>query len=207
MADRTPGIYVRLDANYDTDEAMLEVSPMAELLFIRALALSKRKQTDGFVAARSLNRCGLRITEPLLDLVGELVTAGLWTDHPDGCGWDIAGWGKWQLTTAEVAAASARNRSNALRRHHKEGRHDYEPHDECELCATRIESAPDSMRQGSYHANGATRQDPFGATRTGGNAGSSSHQGCKRPGCRFGFIDQEDRSVIPCPGYISEAAS
>ena len=204
MADRTPGIYVRLDASYDMDEAIWMAGPMAELLFLRSLAYSKRKQTDGFIPEMALVVIGARIDADLAVLADRLVTAELWIKSDEPCGWHVTGWDKWQMTTTEVSDRRTRNRNNALTRHHGEGRHDSEAHPECPICASGMQVACEPH---TTKTPDPRPQTPSAATRSRGNPGSSSHQGCKRPGCNFGFIDREDRSgVIPCPGYISEAS-
>jgi hypothetical protein len=174
VAERTPGIYVRLDANYDTDEAMLEVSPLAELIFIRALAYSKRKQTDGVVPRRALNRIGLRLDVDLDDLAAQLVAAELWSTTESG--WEITGWSKWQFTKQEVDAASERNRQRAFQRHHREGRHDHEPHPECPSCAGGMPLAPESVPK-TVPQDDATKRNTTGAA---GTCGKPGHDGCTR---------------------------
>lgn len=198
MAERTPGIYFRLDASYDTDEAIWVAGPMAELLFIRGMAYAKRKQTDGLVPRSALVVVGNRIPEPLEDLIARLVAVGLWTKNEDSTGWLISGWGKWQMTSQEVEERRGRNKRNALNRHHQEGRHQEKPHPDCELCASRMQDASD------VHATSDLRphtETPPAASRSRGNPGSLPHESCSR--CDgSGWVDQGNRTVSRCPGYL-----
>ena len=211
MADRTPGIYVRLDANYDVgDEAIWMAGILGELLFIRSLAYSKRKQTDGFIPSMALLVVGARFSEPLEPIAQRLVDVGLWETSDDPCGWQITGWEKWQMTTGEIAERRSRNQQNALARHHKDGRHDHEPHPLCELCATRTRGDADPERAAwESYVDGTDfptttdhrPQTPSAASRSGGKPGSPPHQGCGR--CDgSGWVDQGNRTVSRCPGYL-----
>jgi|GEM_PF-6063466 len=72
---KPPQPHVRLDVYYWEDEAIAELSPMAELLYVRGLCMAKR--SNGALTASQLRRVA---DEP--DNIGELI-AELTTDRGD----------------------------------------------------------------------------------------------------------------------------
>lgn len=127
-----PGIYARLDANYDDDESMWEVSPLAELLWVRGLAYTKRKSTDGAIPLSALKRIATRIDADVDSLVTELVGVGLWIDN--GYGWDIRNWANWQVSADVQSDIRKSRRQGGLSKAHAEGRHEHQPVGDCQRC-------------------------------------------------------------------------
>ena len=135
--DRT---WIRLAVDYDDDDAMCNVSPLAELLFVRACARSKRNRDAGAVHARALGRLTVRMgldPDSALALAQELVREGVWIEAEGG--WMIASWEKWQDADEnpeeKSLRTSERNTGAAHTRWHKLGNH-AERHPECPLCET-----------------------------------------------------------------------
>lgn len=93
--------FVPLDVHYQDDDKIAGVSPLAELLYIRALALAKRTGSDGLIKPRQCARLMSDLGSG--DLVGELTDVGLWATNPDG--WTITGWFKHNTQRAESDGA------------------------------------------------------------------------------------------------------
>lgn len=105
---KSKGAYVPLAAQYFLDDAVLGVSPMAELLFVRILSFLASVPSDGFVTEkqlRSVVAIGLRNVP---HLVTELTDAGLITAQ-DG-GFVARSWHKWNRSVEEVGRLLARDR-------------------------------------------------------------------------------------------------
>ena len=75
-------LFVKLNAEYNTDDEFIEAGPMAELLYIRALAFCKRKMLDGTIS-----------TGQLISVCG---------GFPQADGWTVTGWAKWNKSAAEI---------------------------------------------------------------------------------------------------------
>lgn len=105
---KSKGAYVPLAAQYYMDDAVLGLSPMAELLFVRVLSFLASVPTDGFVTEkqlRSVVAIGLRSVP---HLVTELTDAGL-ISAQDG-GYVARSWHKWNRSVEEVGRLLARDR-------------------------------------------------------------------------------------------------
>lgn len=103
-----PGIggqHVRLAARYYEDETISRLSPAAELLFIRSLALAASLPANGRFSASLLPAIcqGMRRKPPLID---ELVGHGLWKIVDEGSSYQITNWLKYNPTAQHIAAAS-----------------------------------------------------------------------------------------------------
>lgn len=108
------GTWVRLDASYYDDPAVAGLSVHAERLFIRALCVAQRTQTDGVVALHSLRRLDVW---KLYTQIHSLVTAGLWVaihgcdsscDDAQEPSWQIKSWLKYNRPAQEVAEIRAK---------------------------------------------------------------------------------------------------
>ena len=105
---KSKGAYVPLAAQYYMDDAVLGLSPMAELLFVRILSFLASVPSDGFVTEkqlRSVVAIGLRSVP---HLVTELTDAGLIAAQ-DG-GFTARSWHKWNRSTEEVGRLLAKDR-------------------------------------------------------------------------------------------------
>lgn len=156
MADpRIKGLWIKLDAYYDDDDAMCNVSANAELLFVRACARSMRNRDAGAVHERALNRLCVRMDlgdETPRDLAEELVDQGVWVEIEGG--WLIRSWDKWQATMeGDEEAQKSRSEQNAIAAHiryHKEGKHADGPREGCPTCmrnADAVRSHADACLQ------------------------------------------------------------
>ncbi len=88
-------LFVKLDVNIFCDDRMIEMSPLAQLLYIRCLCLAKRLETDGYLRWGQINREAFDLTnetDTLADLVTELVDCGLWYQDDETELYSIAGW-------------------------------------------------------------------------------------------------------------------
>lgn len=92
------GLWVKLDASYYLDAAILDAGEAAEVLFLRGLALAKCTNRDGLVTHSQLNTLGLR---SLRRRIEALVRVGLWI--PVDGGWQIRSWLSWNNTAQRVA--------------------------------------------------------------------------------------------------------
>jgi hypothetical protein len=112
---KSKGAYVPLAAQYYMDDAVLGLSPMAELLFVRILSFLASVPTDGFVTEkqlRSVVAIGLRNVP---HLVNELTEAGLIAAQ-DG-GFIARSWHKWNRSVEEVGRLLAKDRERKSQDH------------------------------------------------------------------------------------------
>lgn len=110
---KSKGAYVPLAAQYYMDDAILGLTPMAELLFVRILSFLASVPSDGFVTEkqlRSVVAIGLRNVP---HLVTELTEAGLITAQ-DG-GYVARSWHKWNRSVEEVGRLLAKDRERKAR--------------------------------------------------------------------------------------------
>jgi 5-methylcytosine-specific restriction endonuclease McrA len=103
------GLFVKLDVCYYEDEAILGIDGMAELLYVRALCLSKRLLSDGFIGSRQLARIAPIGTDSG-HLVSELVRVGLLA--PEVGGYQV----RPTLSRSSHRRRHRRHIPNALRR-------------------------------------------------------------------------------------------
>lgn len=100
MASKIPSEFVPLDVNYAHDRSIRTAGPMAELLFIRSIAYSRRTRSFGHIPDYDLPVVGAGIPAPARHAAA-LSRSGLWVAE-DG-GWRIRSWEKWNPTaTAQV---------------------------------------------------------------------------------------------------------
>lgn len=91
------GLWVRLDASYYLDAAILEAGEAAEVLYLRALGLAKTVLTDGLLTRPQLATLGL---DNLDARASRLVEVGLWL--PVKTGWQIRSWLRWNSSAKRV---------------------------------------------------------------------------------------------------------
>lgn len=111
MARRGIGEYVPLSVSYMDDDALLGCSPLAELLYVRMLAVAGRMPTDGYLTLPQIeHRAGARLGTPakVRSLVKELVAAGP-VEEVDG-GYAIRAWLKWNKSAEELGRERAKDR-------------------------------------------------------------------------------------------------
>jgi len=108
---RRLGEYVPLSISYADDDAILGASPLAELLFVRGLALAGQLNSDGYLTeAQVVYRAGRKLgsDKKIRALADELVACGVWA-RQDG-GYDIRAWLKWNKGTEELGRERAKDR-------------------------------------------------------------------------------------------------
>jgi hypothetical protein len=108
---RRLGEYVPLSTTYADDDAILQSTPMAELLFVRALALAGQLKSDGYLTEAQVKQRaarGLGSAQKITKLVDELVERGLWI-AADG-GYVIRTWLKWNKSAQDLGHERARDR-------------------------------------------------------------------------------------------------
>lgn len=108
---RRLGEYVPLSISYADDDAILGASPLAELLFVRGLALAGQLSSDGYLTeAQVVYRAGRKLgsEKKVRALAAELVERGVW-ERQDG-GYDIRAWLKWNKSSEELGRERAKDR-------------------------------------------------------------------------------------------------
>jgi hypothetical protein len=116
---RRHGEYVPLSTTYADDDAILSSSPLAELLFVRGLALAGQIASDGYLTeAQVVHRAarGLGAEKKIRALAAELVAQGLWQQH-DG-GYVIRAWLKWNKSADELGRERAKDRDRKRAERH-----------------------------------------------------------------------------------------
>jgi hypothetical protein len=91
------------------DDAVLSCTPLAELLFVRMLAVAGQLKTDGYLTrAQIVHRAGARLGEAKVPkLLAELVSAGPVVES-DG-GYRIRAWLEWNASAEELQRDRARD--------------------------------------------------------------------------------------------------
>lgn len=115
------GEYVPLSATYADDDAILCLSPLAELLYIRGLALAAKLNADGYLTeAQVMHRAALRLgsDQKVKRLVDELITGGLWLRESGG--YVIRGWLKWNKSAEDLGRERAKDRDRKRAQRHEE---------------------------------------------------------------------------------------
>jgi hypothetical protein len=160
--------YVPLDVNYQMDDKILSAGVLAECIYVRALAYSKRATTEGRIRRAHLRilGAGIRRAEEQVRL---LVQVGLWEETDDG--WYIVGWLNHNLSNDALTEEKARKRALSIAGNHK--RHHVArgiKDDDCELCHPPVrepESLPQTSRTGSLNAPiSLAREDEQKTNRT-----------------------------------------
>jgi hypothetical protein len=111
------GIYVPLDACYYLDDAVMDVSAHAELLYVRGLAACRQHLTDGLITRSRLVTLTAKL-KAVPRLVDELVAHHLWVAEPEG--WRIRSWLEHNDSVERImakreAAATRKAKWNASR--------------------------------------------------------------------------------------------
>lgn len=141
--------FVPLDVNYQMDDKLMCAGPLAECIYVRALAFSKRASTEGRIRRAHLRVLGVGIRNATRH-AEILVECGLWTT--DGDGWYIVGWLNHNLSNDALTEEKARKRALSIAGNHK--RHHVAKgvtDDDCELChppKTGTETLPHDSRTG-----------------------------------------------------------
>lgn len=138
-----PDLYVPLDVNFQDDDRLIDVSPDAELMFIRSLALCKRLLNDGALTNGQARRLGDKL-EDWREAARELVAVGLWEDMSGG-GFLVRSWAKHNRTAGEIKdAKEAKATGGLLGNHNKWHRDRGEVNPECPHCPNEDRSDSDS---------------------------------------------------------------
>lgn len=127
--------WLPLDANFQDDTRLIDVSANAELVYLRSLGLTKRMEEDG---ARWISPGHLRKLCDKLDLndadrravADELETVGAWTADVEADTWVVTAWDSWNVSVTEGKARQNRGA--------KQGNHNRHGHpgklDDCLVC-------------------------------------------------------------------------
>lgn len=129
MTAKIPSQFVPLDVNYAHDRAIRSAGPLAELLFIRGMAYSRRTKTDGVIPDYDLDVVGVGIPQ-VKKHADALVKVHLWVTVPGG--WRIRSWDKWN-PVSETQRKSAQARGGA-RGNHNRWHIDGVVSEDCEFC-------------------------------------------------------------------------
>lgn len=151
------GLFVKLDAEYATDDKLIAAGPLAELLYVRGLAFSKRQMVDGLIKTNQLPAVGIGIPSPAKH-AAKLVEVGAWEVTKDG--WVITGWLKRNKSAAAIIEDKAlRARASAEANH---AQHHVGPGKKkslkCEIC--REESGPKSAPKSEDNRLRSGLQEP-----------------------------------------------
>ena len=94
-----PKAYVPLSLNFFEDDRVIELSPLAQLIFIASLIVAKRMESDGLVTAAQVRRQCPNVPEFDV-LTAELVDQKLWVPQGDGRHQLIPAWLGWNRSKA-----------------------------------------------------------------------------------------------------------
>ncbi|WP_145961951.1 hypothetical protein [Rhodococcus ruber] len=103
---------VWLSTSYYLDPAVMNLSPQAEVLFLRSIAYSGAAETRGFVPRKVLRNFGI---SAISRRISELLSAGLWEEIDDD-GYLITGWSKWQKNGDALLERRRKDRERQARR-------------------------------------------------------------------------------------------
>jgi hypothetical protein len=128
---------VPLDANFQDDRRIIDVSVEAELVYLRALGLTKRLEEDAGTCW--LSEGHLRKLCDKLDLdrpgrlavAAELVAVGAWLFDDSADAWVVRAWASWNVSLGE---ASERKRDGARLGNHRRHGHKGEL-STCPICS------------------------------------------------------------------------
>jgi hypothetical protein len=96
-----PSTWVRISTGYYDDPRIIAVGEAAELLFVRAIAWSKRNRSDGWLPGDCVDRLVARGGRARAD---RLVEVGAFEVDPERGGYVIRSYASWQETTVEIEA-------------------------------------------------------------------------------------------------------
>lgn len=137
MSRRIPREFVPCDVNMTSDPAVQRAGAMAELVYRRGLELVKRCRRDGQVFTGDLPVLAAGIPGQPARHADALARENLW--EPIDGGWQITGWLKWNLSSAEIEEAVEQRRIGAIRTNHK--RHQKQgisTVDTCPICTGEV---------------------------------------------------------------------
>ena len=142
-----PGkIWLPLDVNHSDDPDVLELSDLAELLDLRAMAKAKQLGSDGRLTLRQFQKIAPDSPPDRPDVIGELLASPLWIDIGDGT-FERRSWLDWNDTAEDIEAMSRGGSKGNHKRWHVRGTkaRPPKPDPSCEFCvADRLVSPPDS---------------------------------------------------------------
>lgn len=161
-----PGLYVKLDAEYASDDKLIEAGPLAELLYIRSLAFAKRSMKDGRIKRAQLGTVGVNIPQ-VARHAQALVDVGAWTVTAEG--WQITNWLKRNKPAATIIAEeNARKAQSQLMNHNKWHVNEGKPSPTCPLCDPDWEQrySHKGSVQGSVQGSLSTKEETETETET-----------------------------------------
>ncbi len=115
------GEYVPLSATYADDDAILCLSPLAELLYVRGLALVSKLHSDGYLTeAQVIHRAAGKLggDQKIRKFTEELIASGLWLREPGG--YVIRGWTKWNRSMEDLGRERAKDRDRKRAQRHEQ---------------------------------------------------------------------------------------
>lgn len=112
------GAWTPLAAQYYLDDAILEVGPDAELLWVRVLSFLASVPTDGFITDRQLRTVGFGL-RGLQKRITALTDVGLLMTLENG--FEARSWHKWNKTAQDRNQIRARDRERKARKSAEEG--------------------------------------------------------------------------------------
>lgn len=114
---KTPRLYVPLDARFFDDDAIIRAGERAAYLYLAILCAIKLDATDGTITLRKISRLHVDNWRPRVDkLLAEGLLLELDTPENTEVTYLIPGWGKWNMTNAEVAQRAEMGRIAAQKR-------------------------------------------------------------------------------------------
>jgi hypothetical protein len=117
------GEYVPLSATYADDDAILCLTPLAELLYVRGLALASKLHSDGYLTEAQVVHLAARklgTEQKIKKLIEELLAPGLWLRESGG--YVIRGWTKWNRSMEDLGRERAKDRDRKrVQRHEQAG--------------------------------------------------------------------------------------
>ncbi len=98
-------LWVPLDVNFLWDDAILGCDVEAQMLYVRALCLSKQTESHGFISRKQVASLCFGLLEANENLVKQLLESDLWTDTEED--YFIRSWFKYNKTPEELEKLSA----------------------------------------------------------------------------------------------------
>lgn len=111
------GLYVQLDAEYMHDPKIMRAGALAELVYVRALTLSKRLLSDGNIDEVHLPLLCIGLPGKPSAHALSLVRNGLWTET--AAGWHIVAWEKRNKSSDEIVVQKERKKEAGRRGNHQ----------------------------------------------------------------------------------------
>lgn len=153
------GLYIKLDAEYASDDKLIAAGPMGELLYVRSLAFCKRQMVDGIIRTNQLNVIALGIPSAKKHAEA-LVESGAWTLTAEG--WQIANWLKHNKSAEQINEDREMRRVASMEANHAQHHvgPDKKASPKCELCraARPPKSAPQS--EANRNSNRLPKEEP-----------------------------------------------